>query len=92
MFGEKHAFIRYSNTLWGDEFLAVLPKANGRDLRKVMEKVKKRVKEWSENSDFGFPVSISVGGYAVNPDRNKSVDGVLKEADKRLYKDKKIIR
>ena len=80
--------IRYG----GDEFLAVLPKANGRDLRKVMEKVKKRVKEWSENSDFGFPVSISVGGYAVNPDRNKSVDGVLKEADKRLYKDKKITR
>lgn len=77
--------IRYG----GDEFLAVLPKANGRDLRKVMEKVKNRVKEWSENSDFGFPVSISVGGYAVNPDRNKSVDGALKEADKRLYKDKK---
>ncbi|OHC01308.1 MAG: hypothetical protein A3H23_10125 [Planctomycetes bacterium RIFCSPLOWO2_12_FULL_40_19] len=77
--------IRYG----GDEFLAVLPKANGRDLRTVMEKVKKRVKEWSENSDFGFPVSISCGGYALNPDRKKNVDEVLKEADKRLYKDKK---
>ena len=77
--------IRYG----GDEFLAVLPKANGRDLRTVMEKVKKRVKEWSENSDFGFPVRISCGGYALNPDRKKNVDEVLKEADKRLYKDKK---
>lgn len=78
--------IRYG----GDEFLAVLPKVNGRYLRKVMEKVKKRVKEWSENLDFEFPVSISVGGYALNPDRKKkNVDEVLKEADKRLYKDKK---
>ncbi len=77
--------IRYG----GDEFLAVLPNANGRDLRKAIEKMKKRVKEWSEKLDFGFPVSISVGGYAQNPDRKKSVDEVLIEADKRLYKDKK---
>ena len=77
--------IRYG----GDEFLIVLPETNASDLRKITGNVKRKVKGWSEKIDIGFPVSLSIGGYTLNPNRKGGVDKVLKEADKRLYKDKR---
>lgn len=77
--------IRYG----GDEFLIVLPETDSKALRNVIKKMKKEVIRWSKEADLGFIVRLSIGGYTLNPNRKKSVYEILKEADKRLYKDKR---
>lgn len=72
----------------GDEFLIVLPDANGNDLRKIIRKVKKNIVRWSRESGLDFIVRLSIGGCTSNPNKRKDVDELLKEADERLYKDK----
>ncbi len=63
----------------GDEFIIVCRKTSEEDVLKIVEKIKKYVKETK------YSCSI---GYSFNTDGSKSIDDLLKESDKMMYEDK----
>ena len=63
----------------GDEFIIVCRKTSKEDVRKIVEKIKKYVKETK------YTCSI---GYSYNEDGEKSIDDLLKESDKMMYEEK----
>ena len=75
----------------GEEFVALLPETNGEGALKVAERLRIRIEEMhiahlkSEVSAF---VTISLGVATVKPDKNQTVEDLIKAADKALYQAK----
>ena len=63
----------------GDEFIIVCRKTSQDDVLKIVEKIKKYIKETK------YSCSI---GYSFNTEGDKAIDDLLKESDKMMYKDK----
>jgi len=77
--------IRYG----GDEFLIMMPETNGNSLN-LRFRLKKQLAQWNENSDLlDCPLTLAIGMSHWNPQQNRDVEEALKEADKKMYEDKK---
>ncbi len=73
----------------GDEFLVVLPETGCRT-----ESVKDRILAGMARRDqadplLEFPVTLAVGSSCWTPGSGQTVDGALREADRRMYEDKR---
>lgn len=75
--------------LSGDEFGVVAPGCPLHVVERIRERFKELNKELSEKAGLPFTLSISIGPieYTAN---HKDLNELLKEADKNLYKEKKI--
>jgi two-component system cell cycle response regulator len=72
----------------GDEFV-IIPIADKReDAETVIARYKEYVKAHNENNDRAYKLSISVGMSCYDPDDPRSIDDLLKQADKLMYEDK----
>lgn len=81
---DPDTLIRYG----GDEFLVLLPET-GEGKSKVSERLKRKVTEWSrEAEDLRCELSLAIGCADWHPGDDKTAEEVLKEADRRMYKDK----
>jgi len=73
----------------GDEFLVMMPETDGGS-DTTMERLEDNLATWNENSDLiDFPISLAMGISYWSPEQNRDVEEALKEADRRMYKDKR---
>lgn len=75
--------------LSGDEFGVVAPGFPVRKLDDLRERFKQLNQQFSEEAKLPFTLSISIGLMEYNSEKN-DLSELLKEADKSLYKEKKI--
>lgn len=75
--------------LSGDEFAIVAPGLKLDSVESIREKVAELDQEFSLSKELPFIVSISLGAIEFTPE-NKNIAELLKEADKKLYVQKKI--
>ncbi len=70
----------------GEEFIVLLPSIDLEEAQIAAERVRKGIKELSFNSDKkeSFGVTISIGISQFSPE-DKSIDTIVKRADKALY-------
>jgi two-component system cell cycle response regulator len=68
----------------GDEFAVVLPETEG----EAAQQVAKRISEQLRNDGEEPPISVSVGA-AIFPQDGKTIDDLLAQADRALYREKR---
>lgn len=71
----------------GDEFAIILTNTSEENVKKVMERIRKKVDEFNKISGK-FPISLSMG-YAIAQEEPVDMDHLLIEADHAMYEDKK---
>ncbi|MCP8615685.1 GGDEF domain-containing protein [Salirhabdus salicampi] len=71
----------------GDEFLVITPKVNEEGAQKMVQRWKESLKPILK--DFQVEVTISIG-VATYPNEGKSLDDLVRLADKRMYEEKKL--
>ncbi|GEM_PF-3332942 len=71
----------------GDEFVVVLPSAKGKDAVRLIERLRKKLRE--RLKDKPYDVDFSYGAYEFNPLTPISVEKMLTESDTKMYKMKK---
>ncbi len=77
--------IRYG----GDEFLVMMPETNG-EVENTLSRLEEEVERWNRDSDLlDFPLSLAMGVSHWNPDQEREVEAALKEADEKMYEDKR---
>ncbi|MFP4589818.1 MAG: GGDEF domain-containing protein [Candidatus Acetothermia bacterium] len=82
---ESDFLIRYG----GDEFLILMPETDGESVN-VVERIHREVEVWNSETDLiEVSLGIAIGHSHLLPDQEKSVDEVLKQADERMYEDKR---
>ena len=74
--------------LGGDEFIILLPNAGGNEAEKIIERIKELA---NEETVCGKDISIAFG-YATKNMPSDSMDEVFKEAENRMYQNKKEIK
>jgi len=81
---ESDIVVRYG----GDEFLIMLIETNG-ETEAVAKRIRNAVAEWNRTNELiPFAVTLSLGAAHWNPKREKQIEQVLAEADKRMYMEK----
>ncbi len=70
----------------GDEFAIVLTNTSEENVKKVMERIRKKIDEFNKTSGK-FPISLSMG-YAIATEEPVDIDSLLIEADHAMYEDK----
>ncbi len=77
----------------GDEFVkAAIGNFSGEDIKSFKQSVEKRIKQFNGTSGKAYPIYISVGVCVKDPEEDYSLDLVIYEADKEMFKDKARIR
>ncbi|MCF7889766.1 PAS domain S-box protein [Candidatus Bipolaricaulota bacterium] len=72
----------------GDEFLVMMPETYG-EIENTEDRLKEELSRWNDRSDIlDFPLTLAMGVAHWKPDRDKDVEEALKEADRRMYRDK----
>ncbi len=70
----------------GDEFLFLLPRADERKLKKLVERIKAQC---AKASNSNIPISVSTG-YAILTNAGQPVDAVIDLSEERMYRNKLI--
>jgi len=73
----------------GDEFLIMLIEADS-GVDATADRIKKAVSAWNEESSLiDFPLTLAIGISHWSPSQNRDVEDALKEADEKMYEDKR---
>ncbi|MCF7890759.1 diguanylate cyclase [Candidatus Bipolaricaulota bacterium] len=73
----------------GDEFLVMMPETNG-GVTNTVDRLKDELDRWNERADLvNFPLTLAMGVSHWKPDQERDVEQALKEADKKMYEDKR---
>lgn len=78
--------------LGGDEFLLILPQSNKAAAEKIWERIQKEFEKVSVENEKNYKISVSHGAVEYSPDYKKSLDQLIKKADKLMYEEKKKIK
>ena len=82
---EPDTVIRYG----GDEFLVLMPET-GSGSEIVIDRLNEKTQSWSQETELiDFTLTLAVGAASYDPSGERPVDEVVKQADKRMYEDKK---
>jgi diguanylate cyclase (GGDEF)-like protein/PAS domain S-box-containing protein len=86
---KEDTLIRYG----GDEFLIVLPQAEGNSIREVTKRICQAVDGCkSPNACIDFSIGLSIGVAIWKPSEKKEIEEILNIADMQMYKNKKLSR
>ncbi|MBS3820109.1 diguanylate cyclase, partial [bacterium] len=84
-FRSADTVIRYG----GDEFLVMMPQTDG-GVEKTITRLKKRLSKWNKRSSLlDFPLTLAWGISYWSPHQDKDVEEAIKEADEKMYENKK---
>ncbi|MFB6214820.1 MAG: GGDEF domain-containing protein, partial [Candidatus Bipolaricaulia bacterium] len=73
----------------GDEFLVMFPETNG-EVENTVGRLRRKTEDWNKRTELlDFPLRLAMGISHWNPDRDRDVEEALKEADRKMYEDKK---
>lgn len=72
----------------GDEFLLILPQT-GKEVEIVENRMRKAMVDLNKKSKFPFSVTFAIGSSFWNIKMNKSIEKTIKEADNKMYSDKR---
>ncbi|MEA2096013.1 MAG: GGDEF domain-containing protein, partial [Candidatus Cloacimonadota bacterium] len=72
----------------GDEFLVMLPQT-GKEVKIVENRLRKKIVDFNKKSKLPFPVNFAIGSAFWNIELNKSTEEIIKEADNKMYIDKR---
>lgn len=72
----------------GDEFLLMLPQT-GKEVEIVENRMRSAIIDFNKKSKLSFPVTFAIGSAFWNIEMNKSIEEIIKEADNKMYIDKK---
>ncbi len=73
----------------GDEFLIMMPETNS-ESKNLVTRLKEKLTRWNEHSDLlDFPLTLAIGAAHWSPNQGRDVEETLKEADQKMYKDKR---
>ncbi|MBS3813729.1 diguanylate cyclase, partial [Candidatus Bipolaricaulota bacterium] len=82
---EADSVIRYG----GDEFLIMLPETDG-EASHTVARLREKLEEWNRDSDLlDFPLTLAIGSAHWSPEEEDDTEKVLKEADQKMYEDKR---
>ena len=74
----------------GDEFLVLLPET-GRETDEIKKRIREKIENWNRNSTpLDFPLTLAIGAAFWDPAMKKEVKDVLKEADLKMYLEKRL--
>ncbi len=73
----------------GDEFLILLPDADETRLRELLQTVRARLSDEAEALGAPDMADVSAGFTVSRPDGQKTLDAYVREADERMYEEKK---
>lgn len=85
---ENQIAMRYG----GDEFVVFGTIEKEEDVEQIVADLRKNMKIRSNKSDNLFVVSASIGASIYNAKDIASLDGIIEEADKKMYEEKKMKR
>lgn len=73
----------------GDEFLIMMPETNS-ESKNLVARLEEKLTRWNQHSDLlDFPLTLAIGAAHWSPNQDRDVEVVLKEADKKMYEDKR---
>ena len=72
----------------GDEFLLMLPQT-GEEVEIVEKRMRNSIIDFNKKSKLPFPVTFAIGSAFWNIEMSKSVEEIIKEADNKMYIDKR---
>jgi len=75
--------------LGGDEFIVIFAGCDVVRARVIWGRILDQFKNINLSGDLNFPVGISSGFVEYDPDRHTTTKVLLREADEKMYKDKK---
>lgn len=75
--------------LGGDEFVVLV--TNGKDIPALMQRIRREIERWIISNKIARKsgISVSIGSSIWNPGRPKDIDLLIKEADQKMYQEKK---
>ncbi len=73
----------------GDEFIIIMPSSEKAAVEQACLRIKAQIESYNK-ADPPFPLSMSVGGSITDRHDPKSINDAVKEADSRMYAEKKI--
>ena len=72
----------------GDEFLIMMPETNG-GVEEIVARLQEELDKWNDKTSLiDFPVSLAMGISHWTPYQGRGVEAALKEADRKMYRDK----
>lgn len=74
--------------LGGDEFLIIFSACDKSCALDIWSRVEKKIDNWNQSNEKDYKMSFSKGFAQKNKDDPKTIDDLIEEADKKMYKDK----
>jgi diguanylate cyclase (GGDEF)-like protein/PAS domain S-box-containing protein len=74
----------------GDEFIVLITEQGGVDPALIINRLKSDLDVFNARSTREYDLSVSVGIATYDPENPVSMDQLIKEADKMMYRDKKL--
>lgn len=75
--------------LGGDEFIVIFAGCDVARARTIWSRILDKFKQINLSGELSFPVGISSGFVEYDPDKHATTKQLIREADERMYKDKK---
>ncbi|MFB6215011.1 MAG: MASE3 domain-containing protein [Candidatus Bipolaricaulia bacterium] len=73
----------------GDEFLVMMPETED-EVTDVVDRINRALAQWNDRTDLiDFSLTLAMGVSYWNYDQNRDVEEALKEADEKMYEDKR---
>lgn len=73
----------------GDEFLVMMPETSG-NTENTVKRIRKKLVQWHDESDLlNFCPTLAVGFAQWNPFGGRKIEDTLREADRKMYEDKR---
>lgn len=74
--------------LGGDEFLIIFSACDKSCALDIWSRVEENIDNWNQSNEQDYKMSFSKGFAQKNKDDSKTIDDLIEEADKKMYKDK----
>ncbi len=73
----------------GDEFVILLATSMESSSRSVTERVQRKIDDFNARCERPYQISVSFGGVTIDPQSEKGLEDIIKDADESMYEQKR---